>query len=108
MDLDIDYVGAGCSNLNATSNHAADQGERVLFNSTPHQKSNTGADMDTTNHFRNAKKRRLSDEDSAPSEKVFIKDSSDCDTSPLLNLSDEVLLEILKNCSGPELLSISK
>lgn len=55
------------------------------------------------------RKRRLSMIEEEPSGKVFVQDSDDdYHYSKLLSLSDEVLLEILKNCNSLTLDALSK
>lgn len=55
------------------------------------------------------RKRRLSMAEEEPSGKVFVQESDDdYHYSELLSLSDEVLLEILKNCNSLTLDALSK
>lgn len=57
------------------------------------------------------RKRRCASIDSAEEatvEKVYVRSSESYDSSPLLNLSDEVLIEILKNCNSITLHALSQ
>ena len=55
-----------------------------------------------------SRKRRCSSSESEPLGKVFVSSAESDSFSNLLNLSDEVLLEILKNCDSITLDTLSQ
>ncbi|KAJ6637942.1 hypothetical protein Bhyg_10673, partial [Pseudolycoriella hygida] len=96
MDLDIEN--AGPSSRSSSLSIQIDEDELA----------NDRYDLDSCNP-KPSRKRRLSLAEEEPSGKVFVQDSDDdYDFSRLLSLSDEVLLEILKNCNSLTLDALSK
>lgn len=95
MDLDIDNAGPSGKSSGLSVDIDVDE--------IQNDSSNSNANKQKPN-----RKRRLSIGEE-PSGKVFVQDSEDdCNYSKLLSLSDEVLLEILKNCNSLTLDALSK
>lgn len=92
MDLDIDdELEAGPSN-SATM-------KTITQNSDPPKISSSSS---------SSRKRHNTDNTEPPLGKVFVSSSEEYDNySPLLNLSDEVLLEIFQNCNSVTLDAVS-
>lgn len=92
MDLDIDNAGPSSKSSDVSIDIDCDE---------------TQIDSATCNKQKPNRKRRLSMIEEEPSGKVFVQDD-DYHYSKLLSLSDEVLLEILKNCNSLTLDALSK
>lgn len=96
MELDIDNAGHSSKSSSLSIDIDVDETQCDSFNGS-NQK------------LKPNRKRRLSMIEEEPSGKVFVQDSEDdYNYSKLLSLSDEVLLEILKNCNSLTLDALSK
>lgn len=96
MDLDIDNAGPSSKSSGLSIDIDVDE--------THNDSSNSNSNKQKPN-----RKRRLSMIEEEPSGKVFVQDSDDdYHYSKLLSLSDEVLLEILKNCNSLTLDAMAK
>lgn len=96
MELDIDNAGPSSKSSGLSIDIDIDETQNDSSNST-------------SNKPKPNRKRRLSMLEEETSGKVFVQDSDDdYHYSKLLSLSDEVLLEILKNCNSLTLDALSK
>lgn len=98
MELDIDNAGSSTSS-----------GLSIDIDVDEPQSDSFNGSNQNCNKLKPNRKRRLSMVEEEPSGKVFVQDSEDdYHYSKLLSLSDEVLLEILKNCNSLTLDALSK
>lgn len=96
MDQNIDNAGPSSKSCGLSID--------IDFDETQNDSSNSNSNKPKPN-----RKRRLSLIEDETSGKVFVQDSDDdFHYSKLLSLSDEVLLEILKNCNSLTLDALSK
>lgn len=99
MDLDIENAGPSSKSSGLCIDIDVDETQNDSSNG-----SNSNSNKQKPN-----RKRRLSMIEEEPSGKVFVQDSDDdYHYSKLLSLSDEVLLEILKNCNSLALDAVAK
>lgn len=97
MDLDLDNAGPSSKSSGLSIDIDVDDTQ------------NDSSSNSNCNKQKPNRKRRLSMIEEEPSGKVFVQDSDDdYHYSKLLSLSDEVLLEILKNCNSLTLDALSK